>query len=148
MSDVVNRPFSFYLLAGIMLFQGLSGILGGIGLVGDPSGKSLQIPLEWLEGSPFNNYLIPGIILLIILGAGPVIVFVGLIRKLTWAWYGALLISIGLIIWILVEIIIIGYHHRPPLQLIYGLTGIIMLFLTLVPSVRSYLYNENTRRKD
>jgi hypothetical protein len=122
----------------LMLFQGLSGILGGIGLIGDPSGRSLQIPLEWLEGSPFNNYMIPGIILLLILGLYPLIVFYGLLKRQSWSWFGALITSVALIIWIAVEILIIGYQPQPPLQLIYGAVGFIMLVLVLMPSVQMY----------
>ena len=44
----------------LLLFQGVSGMAGGVGLVADASGSTLGIPLEWLKGSPFPDYLIPG----------------------------------------------------------------------------------------
>ena len=119
--------YSFYTLIILMLFQGISGLIGGITLVIDPSGKLLQMPLSTLEGSPFETFLIPGIILLTILGIFPMIVFYGLWKNLKRAWMGSLLVSAALIIWISVEIWVVGYHHEPPLQLIYGLLGLIML---------------------
>ena len=119
--------YSFYTLIILMLFQGISGLIGGITLVIDPSGELLQMPLSTLEGSPFETFLIPGIILLTILGIFPMIVFYGLWKNLKRAWMGSLLVSAALIIWISVEIWVVGYHHEPPLQLIYGLLGLIML---------------------
>ncbi len=107
----------------------------------DPTGGILQIPVSWLEGSPFTDYLIPGLILLLVLGVFPLIVVYGLWTRLSWSWTAALLVGLALVIWIVVEILIIGYHHKPPLQLIYGLLGIVILVLVLLPSVRQY-YSE------
>ena len=133
-----TRPLSVYLLMGTILLQGLSGVVGGIGLVSDPTGSNVQIPVSWLEGSPFNNYLIPGLILLSVLGVFPLIVLYGLWARLSWSWTAAMLVGMALVIWILVEILIIGYHPKPPLQLIYGLLGIGILVLVLLPSLRRY----------
>ncbi len=138
MSNKTTRPFSMYVLIVLMLFQGLSGIAGGIGLIGDPTGESIQIPIEWLEDSPFNNYTIPGWILLMVLGIFPVLVFVLLLRKIQWAWHASLFIGIALMIWIIVEVLIIGYQPNPPLQLIYGLVGVLIVIFALLPSVKKY----------
>ena len=47
-----------------LLFLSLNAIGGGLFLITDPSGETIQIPVEFLHGTPFNDYLIPGIILL------------------------------------------------------------------------------------
>jgi len=132
-----QKSYSLYFLMILMLFQGLSGLFGGIALVIDPSGELLQMPLSMLAGSPFNTFLIPGIILLIILGIFPMVIFYGLWKRTNWAWSGALMVSAALIIWIGVEIWMIGYHSEPPLQLIYGLLGLILLGLVTLPSVHN-----------
>jgi len=132
-----QKSYSLYFLMILMLFQGLSGLFGGIALVIDPSGELLQMPLSMLAGSPFNTFLIPGIILLIILGIFPMVIFYGLWKRTNWAWSGALMVSAALIIWIGVEIWMIGYHSEPPLQLIYGLLGLILLVLVMLSSVRN-----------
>jgi hypothetical protein len=131
-----SRAASSYLLMALLLFQGLSGIAGGIGLVGDPSGDSLQISLSLLEGTPFNDYLIPGLILLVVLGIAPLIVLYGLWKQRYWGWLGSLAIGVGLIIWIGVQILLIGYQPQPPLQLIYGALGIAIVSTALAPAVR------------
>ncbi len=125
---------------GLIIFQGISGLSGGVGLVLDPTGESLRIPLSWLENSPFDDYLIPALILLIVLGLFPLVVFYGLLKKWSWSWYAALIVGAALIIWIGVEISIIGYHPQPPLQLIYGSLGLIILVFVLMPSVRRFYY--------
>ena len=134
-----HTSYSLYTLIILMLFQGISGLIGGIALVIDPSGELLQMPLSILVGSPFNTFLIPGIILLTILGIFPMIIFYGLLKRRIWAWTGALAVGIALIIWIGVEIWMIGYHSEPPLQLIYGLLGLIMMVMIFLPSVRNKL---------
>ncbi|MCZ7602477.1 MAG: hypothetical protein C4543_01100 [Ignavibacteriales bacterium] len=133
-----KKPLTVILLILLMFFQSISGIFGGIGLIIDPSGETLQIPIEWLADSPFNNYLIPGIILFSFLGVIPFFVLFGLWRKRFWAWQGSLFIGVILIIWIIVEIIIIGYQHNPPLQFIYGLIGLLIITFTLIPNVKVY----------
>jgi len=132
-----SKPYSLYSLIGLMLFQGISGLYGGIALVMDPSGDLLQMPVSILEHSPFENFLVPGFILLTILGILPIIVVYGLWKRRFWSWNGALTVSVALIIWIGVQIWMVGYHPEPPLQLIYGLLGLILLILTVHPSVRN-----------
>ncbi len=134
-----TRPIGYVLLLILVVFQGLSGIFGGIGLVLDPSGQSLQIPIEWLEGSPFHDYLIPGLILFVILGIYPLILLIGLAKKSSWAWLGSLFLGVALIIWIGVEVLIVGYQTEPPLQLIYGSVGMLVLLLSMLPSVKKTL---------
>ena len=120
-------------LAAALLFQGLSGLVGGIGLVADPSGALFQFPASWLDGSPFRDYLIPGLILLVVLGAGPLIALVAVWRKLPWARRAAQLVGVALIVWIAVEVVVIGYQPEPPLQLIYEGVGLLILLLALKP---------------
>jgi len=136
---VRRRPASVYLLAAALLFQGLSGLVGGTSLVMDPTGGVLHMPLSWLEGSSFKDYLIPGLILLTALGAFPLAALYGVCRRRRWAWRAASTVGVALVIWIGIEIHIIGYVSSPPLQLIYGSLGAGVLLLALLPSVRGHL---------
>lgn len=78
------------MLIAALALQGLSGVLGGVRLAVDPSGESLGIPLEWLEGSPFSDYLIPAIVLLTLLGMAPLVVAYGVWTGRPWSWAGSL----------------------------------------------------------
>ena len=131
------------------MFQALSGLFGGFALTFYPSGEMLNMPLNYLNNSPFDNYFIPGIILFVILGILPAFIFYSLIKKpsskffeffnlykdVHWSWTFTLYVAIMLIIWIQIEIMIIGYAF---LQTVYGFAGIIMLIITLLPSVKNY----------
>lgn len=137
------RPLSIRILEAALLLQGLSGLGGGIGLILDPTGNSLQIPHVWLEGSPFRSYLIPGVILFVVLGIYPLVTLYGVRRRSGWAWMASLSVGVGLLIWIAVEIAIIGYQPNPPLQLIYGILGVLILVVVSMGSSRTYLRRGN-----
>ncbi|MEJ2052174.1 MAG: hypothetical protein P8Y60_20470 [Calditrichota bacterium] len=113
MNDRKTRPYPVYLLLILLAFQALS--------------------------SPFNDFLIPGIILFLILGIFPLIVFYLVRKNGPLAWQGSLLVGIALLIWIGVEVAMIGYQSQPPLQLIYGTVGLLILIFTVLPSVKSYI---------
>lgn len=127
-----QRSVSTYLLMASLLLQGLSGIAGGIGLLMDPSGESLGIPLAWLAGSPFPDYTIPAIFLVVVLGVFPLIVLAGVWTGQAWGKMGSILVGLALLIWLGVEILVIGYQPSPPLQLIYGALGAVILVLALL----------------
>ncbi len=140
---LIKSSKSFYILMALILFQGVSGIFGGGALILDPSGAILQMPLSILEGSPFKTFLFPGIILFLVLGIFPAIIFFGLWRRKRQALTGAMFIGPALLAWIGVEITMVGYHSEPPLQLVYGLVGLTLFMLTLMPSVRYKFRSES-----
>ena len=137
-------PVPVYVLLAAVLFQGVSGVAGGIGLLMDPTGASLSIPIDWLAGSPFPDYSVPGLVLLVALGIFPLVVFYGLLTGKNWGLVGAWLVGLALLMWLFVEIVVIGYQAQPPLQLIYGAVGVVILVLGMLPSVRSFYSAERT----
>ena len=52
----------------LLVVQGLTGLLGGVQLALDPSGRRVGLAPAWLQGSPFDDYLWPGLILGSVLG--------------------------------------------------------------------------------
>ena len=112
----------------LLFFNALSGIFGGGSLIFDPSGEFLQLPVQLLEFSPFNNFLIPGIILFTVNGLFNLFVGILGVRKNTW--FPSLTIACGLLLtaWLTIQIIIIQDFY-PPAHLPYYLIGITMIFL-------------------
>jgi len=51
----------------IELFVGLWAVIGGVGLVTGAI-PFLQMPIEYLQGTPFSDYTIPALLLLIVVG--------------------------------------------------------------------------------
>ena len=108
------------------IFLGLGAVGGGLALMAGPNGEILPIPVSALSGSPFANYFVPGAILFTILGIGPLGAAVLAWRRhpvaplLTCAVGGALLI------WLVVQIVIVGYSNDPPLQASYLGLGVVI----------------------
>lgn len=131
-------------------FLGVSAIGGGSALIISPSGELLGgLPLSILKNSPFPDFLIPGIILLLVLGIFPILIVWALIKKpivpfadhfnlfkdMYWAWTFSIYIAFALIIWIQLETFFIqgvGW-----LQMFYMLYAIPMLIVALLPHTRN-----------
>lgn len=143
------RPISVILLTIVVGFQALGGLYGGAALVLDPSGSLLGLPLVVLERTPFADFLVPGLILLVVLGLLPLGVAIALwstpawraaasierIFGAHWAWVGAGVVAVGLIIWLAVELWMVG---STGLLLVFTGVAAAMLGLTLLPSTRRY----------
>lgn len=138
-----RQPLTMYLLVTCLALEGLSALIGGIGLILDPTGSNVGLPGSLLTGTPFNSFFVPGLLLATILGVWPCVVVYCLLRKQAWAWYGSLSVGVALIIWIAAQIGIFGYIASPPLQLMYGILGIVLCVLSVLPSVRSSLLQRN-----
>ncbi len=124
-----------WLLLGFLVLQGIGGIFGGVAFVLAPDGDLLRIPTSYLEGTPFSDFLIPGLLLLTVLGVFPLVVAVGLWRRRPWAWFGAFAVGCGLVIFELVEYAMIG---QDPQQLVWGSIGGLIAVLCIAPSVQRY----------
>jgi magnesium-transporting ATPase (P-type) len=135
----------------LLAFLGISASFGGGALIISPSGKLLGgLPVSILEKSPFNNFLVPGIILFVVLGLIPCLLVFALIKKpeskfaeylnffkdMYWAWSLSIYIAFALIIWIQVETIYV--QSVGWLQTFYLFFAIPIIFTALLPQVRNY----------
>jgi hypothetical protein len=96
-----------------------------------PRGEIMPLPLSALAGSPFDTYFVPGLILFGVLGLGPLIA-----ARLAWlrhplAPIAAFFVGAGLLVWVAVEVAIIGYSNEPPLQAVYGVLGVAILLVAV-----------------
>ncbi|MFO7851661.1 MAG: hypothetical protein ACQERS_11000 [Bacteroidota bacterium] len=120
----MKRLRSFAII--LLIFNGISASFGGVGLIASPDGSLMEMPLEWLESTPFNNYLIPGIILLTVNGILSLVISVLVIIKSRS--YEILIVIQGIILsgWIIIQMLLINMFHW--LHVLYGLTGLLMIF--------------------
>jgi hypothetical protein len=114
---------------GLELFLSAGAIGGGLALMVGPHGEILPLPVSGLAGSPFADFFVPGAILFIILGLGPLAAAVLAWRSDPVAPFLTIAVGGALLIWLAVEIAIIGYSNDPPLQPFYLVLG---LLITLV----------------
>ena len=110
---------------------GVGALGGGLVLIAAPRGEIMPLPLSALAGSPFETYLGPGLILFTVLGIGPLVAAALAWRRHPLAPFAAFVIGVALLIWVAVEIAIIGYSNEPPLQAIYLVTGVAITAVAL-----------------
>lgn len=155
-----SKTVEIYILVILVAFLALGAIYGGVSLMYDPSGETIKLPINLLEGTLFSNYLIPGVILFLMLGFFPLFLVFPLIFKprwpvidklniyksYHWAWTYTLYTAIMLIIWINVQIIIL--NTGSVIQGTFGLLGVFILILTLSPHVKHhYRLQAHTRQR-
>lgn len=107
-------------------FIALGALFGGAAAIFDPY-QPLGVPLELLEGSPFRNYLIPGIILFTVIGLGNLFSALTALKKNEQQGYISSVFSWALMIWIVVQCIMINavdFLHI--LYFILGLLGAVL----------------------
>ena len=128
-----RRPALLWVLVGLLVLQGIGGIGGGASLAAKPDGGILKMPLSYLDGSPFADYRVPGLVLLCVLGIFPLVVAFGLQSRRRWAWFGAFAVGCGLMIFELVEVSVIGYNVQQP---IWGTIGVLIALGSIAPPVQ------------
>ncbi|MFB6084753.1 MAG: hypothetical protein ABEJ94_10975 [Halorientalis sp.] len=146
MSDrqVRDRPLSVWGLLASLATLGVRGVLGGGQFVLVPSGALVGLSTAELAGTPFADYLIPGTILLLVLGVGSLIVAYGLYHARRWAWVGSVGVAVALAAWVVVEGFVIGFGER--LQYPNLVQALATLLLAVSPSVREYCSDGSGKR--
>lgn len=115
------RPLGRLAATAIVLevVLGLGAIGGGLALMAGPNGEILPLPVSALRGSPFANYFVPGAVLFIVIGLGPIGAAVLAWRRHAVAPLLTFAVGVALLVWLVVEIEFVGYSGAPPLQALY-----------------------------
>lgn len=142
---VPERSWALIMMQGLL---GIGAMVGGGALIIDPSGNLVHMPDSLFEHSPFDSFLIPGIILLLVLGVMPMIIAISLLRRTHWeigeklnlysnqywGWTFSLYTGFALIIWIMVQVYWI--QHISVIHLVYFSWGVGIQIVTLLPDVQ------------
>lgn len=94
-----------YILGALLGFAALNAFAGGCyGLAG-----AKGIPTAWLHGSPFRDYFVPSVVLVVLVGGSFLVATVAVFAR----WRHDRMFAIGatavLLAWLAVEVAIIGY---------------------------------------
>jgi len=115
------------LLFILVSFIAITSTLSGLMMISDPDGGALNLSLSLLEGTPFHNFLFPGVLLATVVGgvnlAALFYSFESHPSRYNWAIAGGLLI-IG---WIIAQMIIIQSAHW--LHFIYMGIGFLIILM-------------------
>jgi hypothetical protein len=138
------------ILIALLVFLSIGAFYGGIVLITSPDGALFKMPVEMIKNSPFNDFLIPGIILLITFGIFPAFVIYGLIKMpeskfcnrlnllydYHFAWTFAVYIGFAQIIWINIQTLILNAVDI--IHTIYSSLGILIVCVALLPQTRRH----------
>jgi hypothetical protein len=116
-------------LGAIQAFIGLGALGGGLMLVRDPSGSALELPMSLLEGSPFPDFLIPGMFLIAVNGVGSMIGAGLSFTRRRYAQEIAIVLGAILVAWIVIQVVIISSFHW--LHVLYFILGVVELGIGL-----------------
>jgi len=138
-----SSPLTRKLVIFIELFVGLTALVGGAILIASPSGDTLGFSADWLNTSPFPNYLVPGIVLFFAIGGEALAA-----AFLTYRRHPAAVIlgassGLTLLVWICLQLFWIGYRH--PLQPLYAVLGLIVFQASLILLMRQKSSSSKTR---
>jgi hypothetical protein len=117
------------LLVALELFTFITAIFGGLGLVLS-NGAALLLPLSMLDGSPFRSYLVPGLLLIFLIGGTQLAAALVLLRNRHYWSELTVLAGLALIIWLFMQL----YWLRTTsiLQIFYFLIALAELVLTFL----------------
>jgi hypothetical protein len=130
MNSAKNSGKSLSVVLGILqIFIAVGAIPAGLMMILDPSGSSLGMPLLMLANTPFTNFLIPGIFLLMVNGIGGLLGGLASFRRYRYADKMAIGLGTFLILWIAAQVWWMGLHW---LHIVYVVLGIVELVLGLM----------------
>lgn len=87
-----------------------------------------DVPLEWLSESPFDSYFIPGLFLFFVIGPSCLAASVLLFVKSRFSKKAAIVCGVLLLLWIIIQVAIIGYVSW--MQPAIAISGIAILLLS------------------
>jgi hypothetical protein len=145
-----RRPRVVVVELVLLGFLALTAIGGGLEMLLFPQGNPF-VKTEWLESIPFDDWVIPGLILGFGFGFGSVLVLWGILRRPSigwldriasptrhhWSWLGSMILGAGLVLWILVEIVFIP--ERSAVEAAYLGIGLALAVLPWAPSLSAHL---------
>lgn len=140
----------------VLGYLALGAIGGGIVLIVSPTGEMVGLPLSEFKNMPFDSFLVPGIILLSVLGIFTSLLILALYKKpkskiadrinlfhdMHWSWTFSIYIAFWLIAWIHIQLIFLqgGVHW---LHTFYMFYAILIIIIALLPQTRSIYRKQN-----
>ena len=114
-------------------FVAITALAGGAALIAgsvNPAWASVLVPpADYLEGSPFASFVVPGVLLIVLVAGMQSLAFVAVITRSSWAFSASAAAGFSCLIWIFVQMIYIPFSF---LQALYFVLGLIELMLTMV----------------
>lgn len=116
----------------LLFFLGFCALFGSYGLLADPTGASLGIPVGYLKDTSFEDYLIPAIVLLLTIGISSILIATTVIRKIKNHPFFIMVQGTVLLIWLTAQLFLNLDFYTPYLHIPFYLIGIFLFALGLM----------------
>ncbi|HNT54197.1 MAG TPA: hypothetical protein PKG95_05755 [Anaerolineaceae bacterium] len=125
----MNDKWLRIMIAIMTGFIALTAIGGGAALILGAEGE--RFPLEWLQGSIFKNYTIPGLLLAVVVGGSSLLAGITMIRKQKAGPWAAMAAGLSMMGFISGEFLILKQvpPGPTPIELFYFGLGLVILIL-------------------
>ena len=149
-----GRPVPVLLIITLEVILAILGFASGINFLLDPSGNTHGMDTSILVTTPISDFTPVGLFFVICYGILPILAVYGLWKlprlrwtdtfnkwtRQNWAWTATVVIGVILIVWIAVEVALIGSPIGLPrfLQVTMALLGVVFIALAMLPHVRTY----------
>lgn len=123
------------------LLVGIGALAGGLAAITNPRAPMGISAPEALKNSPFNDFLIPGIILFSVIGLGNLFSALSLVLKIRFKEYISGTFACALIIWIIVQCIML--RSIVFLHVLFFMIGIVQGILVCILLLQERLFPAN-----
>ena len=128
-AETASRPSQLvqvarWALVGMECLVAVGALYGGIGLMAQ---NAIDISDEWLIGTPFDSWLLPGALLLLVVAAPMTIAAVAELFRVRWAYGASLVAGAAQVGWIAAQWLIMQRFFV--LQPIMFIAGLLVLLL-------------------
>ena len=116
-----------YAVVVLLLLLSLTAMLGGWALMDDPGGGNLGISVDLLADTPWQDYQIPGLVLLLLFGIFSLVIALATLFAVRWHGVLVLLQGLALAVWLGAEMyygIILAWIQYP-----YFILAILLIIL-------------------
>lgn len=113
-----GHPIARAALVCVEWFVTVGAVLGGAGMIAN---NAIGMQQEWLEGSPFASWIVPGVLLLLIVAAPMGTAGYAEVSRLRWAFLASTIAGTAQIGWIIAQWLIFQrFFFLQPIMLACG----------------------------
>ncbi len=101
-----------YISLGVLqVFVGIGAFISGAAMLLNTDGSLLGLTTEMLKNTPFQNYLLPGLMLLAVNGICNIIASAFSFTNHQYAGFLGLVLGTTLLAWMGVQVYMVGFNH-------------------------------------
>jgi len=123
--QAVSRTANFSLIL-LEVLVAVGAVFGGVGLIAN---NAIGMLPEWLEGTPFTSWTVPGLLLLLVIALPMAVAAIAESLYLRWAFATSVLAGVAQLSWIVAQWLIMQrYFFLQPVMFVAGV-GVLALAL-------------------